>query len=153
MAHNTLIRVVTGAKKPIPRHFTFKALTGKFYHRLEKVHGKVEVTEICISNKTGQVSDIYAELTSDELRALVAAFPHLKPTNELPPEPKPLKAKKEVKEVTEPTPIEAPEAPSENYADWDVNDLKQLLKNNSVKFDGRLKNKEKLIAIINENNL
>jgi len=143
MADNTLIRVVTGAIKPIPRHFTFKALTGKFYHRLEKVHGKVEVTEICVSNSTGQQSTIYDELSKEELTVLVAAFPHLKPSGELPPEPKPLK-KKELK-------IEIEEAASDDYSEWSVEQLKELLSNNNVKFDGRKKKKEYFIELVTNN--
>ena len=58
----------------------------------------------------------------------------------------------EVLEINEPT-EETITLPENDYELWDVVTLKGLLDQKGIKYDKRLKNKEKLIAIIKTNNL
>jgi hypothetical protein len=183
MASNTLIKVVCTKKGKQPRasYFTYKSLTGTFRQRLLKVHHKMEVTELCLDTE-GQQSTIYDVLTKDELDALVAEHPQLKQGAALPPEPKPL-PKASIKtlalvgndeEIAEAAkPVEIPNADgdvdivelsdeeteskteslSTDYSNWEFDELKDLLLNNDVKVDKRVKKKEKLIELIKTNNL
>jgi len=171
MASNTLIKVVCTKKGKQPRasYFTYKSLTGTFRQRLLKVHHKMEVTELCLDTE-GQQSTIYDVLTEDELNALVAEHPQLKQGAALPPEPKPLKKEKidalrnvgndeklaekapEEKEDVEETEPQT-ESLATDYSTWGFDELKELLLNNDVKVDKRVKKKEKLIELIKTNNL
>lgn len=163
MANNTLIRVVTtkAGKMPIPQYFTFACLTGEFVNRLYKVHDKIEVEEVCL-DEDGKQSTIDKVLTPNEQKALIARWPHLTPPDSMPPEPEPLPTKKveSVKvEVDDSTPSisEQVESQSEgeetDYSQWEVSELKELLTNNNIKFDKRIKKSEKLIEIIKTNKL
>jgi hypothetical protein len=109
-------------------------------------------------------------LTKDELDALVAEHPQLKQGAALPPEPKPLKKEKvdalrnvgndekiaekpsEEKEDAEETESKTESLPTD-YSTWEFDELKELLLNNDVKVDKRVKKKEKLIELIKTNNL
>jgi len=171
MANNTLIRVVTvrKGKPPVPKDFTYKALTGKYYNRLEAMHQSIEVTELCLTS-SGQ-STIYDELTPVELGVLIDRFPHLKPKGELPPEPEPLKIKVTATkhDLSEPlsseqilslreNPIEVEFETNTSIAeldrsDWTAEDYRTLLENNGIKYDKRKKKIEYFIELTQTNNL
>ena len=152
MANNTLIRVVTvrKGKPPVPKDFTYKALTGKYYNRLEAMHQSIEVTELCLTS-SGQ-STIYDELTPVELEVLIDKFPHLKPKGELPPEPEPLKKKAIAVDET-PEPIENVDFDTDDRSDWTAEDYRTLLENNGIKYDKRKKKIEYFIELTQTNNL
>ena len=148
-----MIRVVASKKpnQPRPTHFTYQALTGKFYIRVEKNFHSVEVTEICL-DKNGKQSTIYDVLTKDELSVLVSRFPHLKQKSELPPEPEPLKTKDNI-EALSLVGNDEHLADANDYATWSVDELTELLSNNDIKYDKRIKSVDKLIEIVKTNNL
>lgn len=162
MPDRTLIRVVTQKQggRPRPQHFTLKTFFGKKWKSLERNFKSVEVTEICISNRTGQQSTIYDELTKEELERLSSLFPHLKVDKKLPPEPKPLQEKPSLvnqqvvdndKKLAEK--VEETELEEVDYSTWKVSELKDLLKNNDIDFDGRKKKKDYYLDLVKSNNL
>lgn len=79
MANNTLIRVLTG-KRAYPRFFTYQAIIGTYFSRLEKIHGVVEIAD----------PELETKLTKEQLNEVYNRFPHLKPITNLPPEPESL---------------------------------------------------------------
>ena len=159
MPKNTLIRVVTQkqGKQPRPQWFTFSSLTGPFLNRLFKVHHKLEVEEICIDEK-GNQSTVYDVLTKSELQLLIDHWPQLRLPDSMPPEPEPLKAKDAIEDIEAKQVVDNDEQLADgsdevDYSNWDADELKDLLSNNKIKFDKRIKNKEKLIELIKTNNL
>lgn len=76
MANNALIRVVTG-KKAIPRYLTYQAVTGRFFDRLVKIHGIVEIAD----------PELESKLSKEQLKEVYEKFPHLKPIYIKEPEP------------------------------------------------------------------
>lgn len=164
MPEMTLIKVVTTKKpnKPHPTHLTYKALVGKFFKRVERNYLTIEVTDLCIDQETGKQASIYDVLTSDEVATLAQRFPHLTPKKDLPKMPEPLVLKGTKEEIEEAAkPVEIPTAKEgENkrvelvrYETWEVHELKELLEQNQIKYDKRIKSKDKLIKIIETNNL
>ena len=157
MPANTLIRCVTQkqGKQPRTDWFTFASLTGEFVNRLFKVHHKLEAEEICI-NKQGQQSTVYKVLNADELRLLIDHWPQLELPDNMPPEPQPLKSKEEIKALSlvgnDESLAETDEMDSD-YSAWKVSEIRDLLDNNGVKYDKRIKKKAKLIELIKTNNL
>ncbi len=151
MPKNTLIRVVTQkqGKQPRPQWFTLASLTGEFVNRLFKVHHKLDVEEVCIDEQ-GKQSTIYNVLSEDELSLLIDHWPHLELPDNLPPEPEPLKVKEEKVELVE----DKVEIEDDNdYSDWKVEQLKELLDNNDVKYDKRKKKRDYFIELVKTNNL
>ncbi len=155
MPANTLIRCVTQkqGKQPRTDWFTFASLTGEFVNRLFKVHHKLEAEEICI-NRQGQQSTVYEVLSPDELSLLIDHWPQLRLPENMPPEPQPLKSKEKIKALSLVGNDEKLAANDDSdYSSWKVSELKELLDNNGVKYDKRIKKKEKLIQLIKTNNL
>lgn len=164
MPASTLIKVVVSKKpnKPLPKEFTYQSLVGKFFNRVERMYLTIEVTSICKDEK-GKQSSIYDVLTDEELAVLTQRFSHLKQKKDLPKMPEPLK-KEESKDI-EPdiqkvvdenfdSLIETKDSDLKiDYSTWEPDELKELLDKNSIKYDKRIKNKEKLITIIKDNNL
>lgn len=163
MPANTLIRCVTQkqGKQPRTDWFTFASLTGEFVNRLFKVHHKLEAEEICI-NRQGQQSTVYEVLSPDELSLLIDHWPQLRLPENMPPEPQPLKSKEKIKALSLVGNDEKLAADKRSYnfvrvgsdyPSWEISELKELLDNNGVKYDRRIKKKEKLIELIKTNNL
>jgi len=156
MPKNTLIRVVTQkqGKQPRPQWFTFSSLTGPFLNRLFKVHHKLEVEEICIDEK-GNQSTVYDVLTKSELQLLIDHWPQLQLPESMPPEPEPLKSKESVDALSLVGNDEhlADSSDEVDYSSWEIEELRDLLENNNIKYDKRIKNQDKLIDIIKTNNL
>ena len=156
MPKNTLIRVVTQkqGKQPRPQWFTFASLTGAFINRLYKVHHKLEVEEICIDEK-GQQSTVYDVLTESELQLLIDHWPQLQLPESMPPEPEPLKSKESVDALSLVGNDEhlADSSDEVDYSSWEIEELRDLLENNNIKYDKRIKNQDKLIELIKTNNL
>lgn len=155
MPANTLIRCVTQkqGKQPRTDWFTFASLTGEFVNRLFKVHHKLEAEEICI-NRQGQQSTVYEVLSADELSLLIDHWPQLRLPENMPPEPQPLKSKEKIKALSLVGNDEKLAANDDSdYSSWKVSELKELLDNNEVKYDKRIKKKQKLIELIKTNNL
>lgn len=124
-----LIRVVQGGKQV--REIRLDAILGKFFGRLEKAHGTVEISD----------PDLETKLDESELNQLYAKFPELNPDRPLPPKPstEPIAFREEVKEVSD---IE--ELTNEEIVEW--------LVANDIEFDKRKKNNtDYLIQIITEN--
>ena len=124
-----LIRVVQGGKQV--REIRLDAILGKFFDRLEKAHGTVEISDPGLETK----------LDESELNQLYAKFPELNPDRPLPPKPstEPIAFREEVKEVSD---IE--ELTNEEIVEW--------LVANDIEFDKRKKNNtDYLIQIITEN--
>ena len=156
MPKNTLIRVVTQkqGKQPRPQWFTFSSLTGPFLNRLFKVHHKLEVEEICIDEK-GNQSTVYDVLTKSELQLLIDHWPQLQLPESMPPEPEPLKSKESVDALSLVGNDEhlADSSDEVDYSSWEIEELRDLLENNNIKYDKRIKNQDKLIELIKTNNL
>lgn len=131
-----LIRVVQGGK--FVREIRLDALLGKYFERIEKAHGTVEVVD----------TELESKLTTDELQKLYDKFPELDPKRPLPPKPSttPIAFREDVKEdiiVEEVSEVE--ELTNEEIVEW--------LTANEVPFDKRKKkNTEYLITIITEQN-
>ena len=124
-----LIRVVQGGKQV--REIRLDAILGKFFDRLEKAHGTVEISD----------PDLETKLDESELNQLYAKFPELNPNRPLPPKPstEQIAFREEVKEVSD---IE--ELTNEEIVEW--------LVANDIEFDKRKKNNtDYLIQIITEN--
>jgi len=124
-----LIRVVQGGKQV--REIRLDAILGKFFDRLEKAHGTVEISD----------PDLETKLDESELKQLYAKFPELNPNRPLPPKPptEPIAFREEVKEVSD---IE--ELTNEEIVEW--------LVANEIEFDKRKKNNtDYLIQIITDN--
>jgi len=143
-----LIRVVQG--RNLVREIRLDALLGKYFDRIEKAHGTVEIQDPELENK----------LTADELKRLYAKFRYLNAGRPLPPKPS-----------TEPVAFRENVMPIKEVRDDiyggnqdDVKPLKafELLTNeeivewltaNEIPFDKRKKkNTEYLIQIITEQN-
>ena len=156
MPKNTLIRVVTQkqGKQPRPQWFTFSSLTGPFLNRLFKVHHKLEVEEICIDEK-GNQSTVYDVLTKSDLQLLIDHWPQLRLPDSMPPEPEPLKSKESVDALSLVGNDEhlADSSDEVDYSSWEIEELRDLLENNNIKYDKRIKNQDKLIELIKTNNL
>lgn len=124
-----LIRVVQGGKQV--REIRLDAILGKFFDRLEKAHGTVEISD----------PDLETKLDESELNQLYAKFPELNPNRPLPPKPstEPIAFREEVKEVSD-----VEELTNEEIVEW--------LVANEIEFDKRKKkNTDYLIQIITEN--
>ena len=124
-----LIRVVQGGKQV--REIRLDAILGKFFDRLEKAHGTVEISD----------PDLETKLDESELKQLYAKFPELNPNRPLPPKPstEPIAFREEVKEVSN-----VEELTNEEIVEW--------LVANDIEFDKRKKNNtDYLIQIITEN--
>lgn len=124
-----LIRVVQGGKQV--REIRLDAILGKFFDRLEKAHGTVEISD----------PDLETKLDESELKQLYAKFPELNPNRPLPPKPstEPIAFREEVKEVSN-----VEELTNEEIVEW--------LVANEIEFDKRKKNNtDYLIQIITEN--
>lgn len=124
-----LIRVVQGGKQV--REIRLDAILGKFFDRLEKAHGTVEISD----------PDLETKLDESELKRLYAKFPELNPNRPLPPKPstEPIAFREEVKEVSD-----VEELTNEEIVEW--------LVANEIEFDKRKKNNtDYLIQIITEN--
>ena len=155
MPKNTLIRCITQkqGKQPRTQHFTFASLTGEFVNRLFKVHHRLEAEEVCLDEK-GEQSDVYTVLTPDELTLLIEYWPQLKQPESMPPEPEPLKKEvlKTVQNVGNDEKITEAFSGTD-YDKWSIDELKELLDNNGIKYDKRIKKQEKLIELVKTNNL
>ena len=124
-----LIRVVQGGKQV--REIRLDAILGKFFDRLEKAHGTVEISD----------PELESKLDESELKQIYAKFPELNPNRQLPPKPstEPIAFREEVKEVSG-----AEELTNEEIVEW--------LVANEIEFDKRKKNNtDYLIQIITEN--
>ena len=124
-----LIRVVQGGKQV--REIRLDAILGKFFDRLEKAHGTVEISD----------PELESKLDESELEKIYAKFPELNPNRQLPPKPstEPIAFREEVKEVSG-----AEELTNEEIVEW--------LVANEIEFDKRKKNNtDYLIQIITEN--
>ena len=126
-----LIRVVQGGKQV--REIRLDAILGKFFDRLEKAHGTVEISD----------PDLETKLDESELKRLYAKFPELNPNRPLPPKPstEPIAFREDVV-VEEVSDVE--ELTNEEIVEW--------LVANDIEFDKRKKNNtDYLIQIITEN--
>ena len=126
-----LIRVVQGGKQV--REIRLDAILGKFFDRLEKAHGTVEISD----------PDLESKLDESELNQLYAKFPELNPNRPLPPKPstEPIAFREDVV-VEEVSNVE--ELTNEEIVEW--------LVANEIEFDKRKKNNtDYLIQIITEN--
>jgi hypothetical protein len=126
-----LIRVVQGGKQV--REIRLDAILGKFFDRLEKAHGTVEISD----------PDLESKLDESELNQLYAKFPELNPNRPLPPKPstEPIAFREDVV-VEEVSDVE--ELTNEEIVEW--------LVANDIEFDKRKKNNtDYLIQIITEN--
>ena len=126
-----LIRVVQGGKQV--REIRLDAILGKFFDRLEKAHGTVEISD----------PDLESKLDESELKQLYAKFPELNPNRPLPPKPstEPIEFREEVV-IEEVSDVE--ELTNEEIVEW--------LVANEIEFDKRKKNNtDYLIQIITEN--
>ena len=124
-----LIRVVQGGKQV--REIRLDAILGKFFDRLEKAHGTVEISD----------PDLETKLDESELKQLYAKFPELNPNRPLPlkPSTEPIAFREEAKEVSD-----VEELTNEEIVEW--------LVANEIEFDKRKKNNtDYLIQIITEN--
>jgi hypothetical protein len=124
------------------------ALLGKYFERIEKAHGTVEVVD----------TELESKLTTDELQRLYAKFPELDPKRPLPPKPSttPISFREDSKvevetikgdivvvDLSEDAAIE--ELTNEEIVEW--------LIANEIEFDKRKKkNTDYLIQIITEQN-
>ena len=126
-----LIRVVQGGKQV--REIRLDAILGKFFDRLEKAHGTVEISD----------PDLESKLDEGELKQLYAKFPELNPNRPLPPKPSTETiAFREDVVVEEVSDVE--ELTNEEIVEW--------LVANDIEFDKRKKNNtDYLIQIITEN--
>jgi len=126
-----LIRVVQGGKQV--REIRLDAILGKFFERLEKAHGTVEISD----------PDLESKLDEGELKQLYAKFPELNPNRPLPPKPSTETiAFREDVVVEEVSDVE--ELTNEEIVEW--------LVANEIEFDKRKKkNTNYLIQIITEN--
>lgn len=126
-----LIRVVQGGKQV--REIRLDAILGKFFDRLEKAHGTVEISD----------PDLESKLDEGELKQLYAKFPELNPNRPLPPKPSTETiAFREDVVVEEVSDVE--ELTNEEIVEW--------LVANEIEFDKRKKNNtDYLIQIITEN--
>ena len=126
-----LIRVVQGGKQV--REIRLDAILGKFFDRLEKAHGTVEISD----------PDLESKLDESELKQIYAKFPELNPNRPLPPKPstEPIAFREDVV-VEEVSNVE--ELTNEEIVEW--------LVANEIEFDKRKKkNTDYLIQIITEN--
>ena len=126
-----LIRVVQGGKQV--REIRLDAILGKFFDRLEKAHGTVEISD----------PDLESKLDESELKQIYAKFPELNPNRPLPPKPstEPIAFREDVV-VEEVSNVE--ELTNEEIVEW--------LVANEIEFDKRKKNNtDYLIQIITEN--
>jgi hypothetical protein len=126
-----LIRVVQGGKQV--REIRLDAILGKFFDRLEKAHGTVEISD----------PDLETKLDESELKQLYAKFPELNPDRPLPHKPstEPIAFREDVV-VEEVSDVE--ELTNEEIVEW--------LVANEIEFDKRKKkNTDYLIQIITEN--
>ena len=126
-----LIRVVQGGKQV--REIRLDAILGKFFDRLEKAHGTVEISD----------PDLESKLDESELNQLYAKFPELNPNRPLPPKPstETIAFREEVV-IEEVSDVE--ELTNEEIVEW--------LVANEIEFDKRKKkNTDYLIQIITEN--
>lgn len=124
-----LIRVVQGGKQV--REIRLDAILGKFFDRLEKAHGTVEISD----------PELESKLDESELKKIYAKFPELNPNRPLPPKPstEPIAFREEAKEVSD-----VEELTNEEIVEW--------LVANEIEFDKRKKNNtDYLIQIITEN--
>lgn len=138
-----LIRVVQGGK--FVREIRLDALLGKYFERIEKAHGTVEVVD----------TELESKLTTDELQKLYAKFPELDPKRPLPPKPstEPVKFREGTTEgVNDESEgvIQQHEGANEELTNEEI---VEWLTANEVPFDKRKKkNTEYLITIITEQN-
>lgn len=126
-----LIRVVQGGKQV--REIRLDAILGKFFDRLEKAHGTVEISD----------PELESKLDESELKQIYAKFPELNPNRPLPPKPstEPIAFREEVV-IEEVGDFE--ELTNEEIVEW--------LVANEIEFDKRKKNNtDYLIQIITEN--
>lgn len=131
-----LIRVIQGGK--LVREIRLDAILGKYFDRIEKAHGTVEISD----------PELESKLTTDELQKLYAKFPELDPKRPLPPKPStaPIAFREEPKDdvIVEEITIEVEELTNEEIVQW--------LIDNEIEFDKRKKNNtEYLIQIITDN--
>lgn len=129
-----LIRAVQGGK--LVREIRLDALLGKFFDRIEKAHGTVEISD----------PDLEMKLDESELKQLYAKFPELNPNRPLPPKPstEPISFRSEpkVEKVIEPKVSDEAKAVTidEPFDDMTDEELVKYLTENGIKFDKRKKN-------------
>lgn len=133
-----LIRVVQGGKQV--REIRLDAILGKFFDRLEKAHGTVEISD----------PDLETKLDEGELKLLYAKFPELNPSRPLPPKP----STEPIAFRDEPTVADEVEGLTlaKAFEDMTNEELVVYLTDNEISFDKRKKNNtEYLIKTATEN--
>lgn len=133
-----LIRVVQGGKQV--REIRLDAILGKFFDRLEKAHGTVEISD----------PDLESKLDERELKKLYAKFPELNPNRALPTKPsdEPLAFREEPTVTNEVEDLTL----GKSFEDMTNEELVVYLTDNEISFDKRKKNNtEYLIKTATEN--
>lgn len=139
-----LIRVVQGGKQV--REIRLDAILGKFFDRLEKAHGTVEISD----------PDLESKLDESELKQLYAKFPELNPNRPLPPKPstEPIAFRGDDKAVKRQASLDAIESIKNSLEVEELTneEIVEWLVANDIEFDKRKKkNTDYLIQIITEN--
>ena len=150
-----LIRVVQGGKQV--REIRLDAILGKFFDRLEKAHGTVEISD----------PELESKLDESELEKIYAKFPELNPNRPLPPKPstEPISFRDDVSSIKENTVKETLESVNnalygeqkdngvlEAFEELTNEEIVEWLVANGIEFDKRKKNNtDYLIQIITEN--